>query len=305
VLVTRDAVQLAPVQGLWLDAQGQWRYWLDTDAKIAYLQITDFNQRTAIEMEIALAVLQNRGVRGLILDLRGCPGGLLEEGVKVASLLIKRGPVASIRGRQTPEQTLEVDGTAKYADLPLIVLVDDNTASAAEVLAAAIQDRQRGIVMGQRTLGKGSVQAFIPVGGSDAKLRLTTGTIHRASGVPLAASPGAAAWGVDPNDGYYVPLSLEQRDAFRQSASRRDTLGALNLPESLAAEQIEQELSDPALAAALRSMAAKLSSGSFAATGRPLSERESLPIDRERLRRERDELRAKLQQIDEQLGTQR
>jgi carboxyl-terminal processing protease len=303
VVVTRDAVQLAPVRGLWLDANGQWRYWLDVNAKIEYLQITEFSQRTAVELELALARLHDQGIKGLVLDLRGCPGGLLDESVKVASMLIKQGTVATVRSRQSSEKTLKVDGTAKYADIPLIVLVDDLTASAGEVLAAAVQDRQRGIVVGQRTWGKGTVQSLVPVSELDVNLKITTAQIYRANGAPLDATIGAKVWGVDPNDGYFVPLSDERRSAFHERKVRRDTMGALDLPETVTPELIVSELADPVLAAALKSMSAKLKAGNFAATGRPLSEMVPPPANRKALERERDALRAKLEQIEKQLGT--
>jgi carboxyl-terminal processing protease len=305
VTVTRDAVQLAPVRGLWLDASGQWRYWLDDAAQIAYLQIVEFSQRTPVEMELGLARLQERGLKGLVIDLRGCPGGLLEESVKVASMFIKQGKVASVRGRQGMEQALEVDGTARYADLPLIVLIDDATASAAEVFAAAIQDHQRGIVIGERTLGKGSLQALVPVSNFDANLKITTAQILRSSGASLAATVNATTWGVDPTDGYYIPLTAEQRTMLRDAKMRRDAMGALNLSDALTPDQVRAELADPALAAALQSIAAKVSTGNFEATGRPRAEMTAVPRNREALRHQRDALRKQLEEIDKQLGNVR
>jgi hypothetical protein len=161
--------------------------------------------------------------------------------------------------------------------------------------------------MGERTVGKGSVQGFIPLGdlGAGASLRLTTAQIHRANGEPLGSAQNSATWGVDPTDGYYIPLTAEQRAAFRETGARRDTLGALTLSESLTPEQIDRELSDTALAAAIRSLASKLSAGDFTATGRPLSEMPASLTARDALRRERDELRAKLEQIEQQLDNGR
>jgi carboxyl-terminal processing protease len=301
--VRRDSVQLVPLKGLLLDAEGRWQHWLDAQAKIGYVQIVEFNHRADTEMEQMLARLHEQGLKGLILDLRGCPGGLLDESVKVASLFLKEGTVASVRGRQQKEQKIDVDGSAKFADLPLLAIVDNLTASAAEVLAAALQDHGRAIVIGERTVGKGTVQSLFPVSELDANLKITTAHLRRANGAPLHRAANASVWGVDPNDGFYVPLTTEQRAAYRDRRAQRDLFGATTLPESPTAADVISELADPALAAALQSMSMKLKTGQFEPTGRPLTEMRAELAERESLRHERDQLLEKLRQIEKQLGS--
>lgn len=301
VAVTRDVVPLATSKGISLDVMGNWQHWLDSEAKLAYVQITEFNRRTVDDAQAALKTLHDGGMKGLIVDLRGCPGGLLSESVKVAGLFLKAGTVATIRSRQQPEQKFDVDGTATQADVPLIVLVDDMTASAAEIVASALQDHQRAIVIGERTFGKGSVQTLIPVSDLDANLKITTAQIHRASGNMLQRSEKGSTWGVDPNEGYFIPLSSEQRATYRERRAQRDLAGKVTLSGPDIVASIKTQLADPVLAAAFQSLSAKIKTGDFEKTGRPLAEMQAQLTQRDALRLERDQLLQKLKQIEKQL----
>lgn len=234
-------------------------------------------------------------------ELAVCPGGLFEPCVKVASAFLESGTIATLRGRKQPEQKFEVHGSAKYSELPLVVLVDGTTASAGEVLAAALQDHNRAIVIGERTFGKGSVQSLIPVDELNANLKLTTAQIFRANGTTVNRSEKSNSWGVNPNDGYYIPVTDEQRAKWHEQRTKRD-LTATTLPESLTRELILSELADPALAAAEQALAAKLETGAFQASGRPLAEMQQQLETRGKLEAERKQLLEKLQQIDQQLS---
>ncbi|RMF72676.1 MAG: S41 family peptidase, partial [Planctomycetota bacterium] len=141
--LTRSRIQLSTVQGVsrLKSASGdRWDYMLDKDAGIAYIRLKGFNPDSHTELERALRDARDQGMKGLILDLRYNPGGLLDVAVEVVSLFVKSGEVVSTRGRREPRTTLEVTGDAPYADLPLVVLVNDGSASASEILAGALQD---------------------------------------------------------------------------------------------------------------------------------------------------------------------
>jgi carboxyl-terminal processing protease len=124
---------------------------------IERIRIATFSKGVGAAVAAAVTSAKAAHVRGLVLDLRGNPGGLLDEAVSTASAFLDGGPVVSLHGRTVPEQTLDASRGGDTAT-PLAVLVDGGTASAAEVLAGALSDRGRGVLVGSKTFGKGSVQ---------------------------------------------------------------------------------------------------------------------------------------------------
>jgi len=133
-----------------------WRV-LSDDERIGYVQILRFTNRTPDEVEIALDELSNGSIESLVIDLRNNNGGLLKESVDVASLFLDGGVVLYERNIAN-EETFEADDGSLIGEIPVVVLVNGGTASAAELVAGAIQDRDRGILIGQQTFGKGTVQ---------------------------------------------------------------------------------------------------------------------------------------------------
>lgn len=289
----RDEVRVPSVKGLALDEQGQWRYWLDADQKIAFMQIAVFDKGTPAELKDVLTRLHEQGSKGLVLDLRGNPGGLLPACVEVAQLFLKEGTIVQVRGR-TPDQTLTYSAGAAnslpFVELPLVVLIDPTTASAAEILAGALKDNNRAVLVGERTFGKGSVQAIFPLGEGGSALKLTTAQMFSPSGQPLHRSPDAKSWGVDPQDGFFVPQTAEQRTT-RLKASLDRVTGQLKLPLPITADFAEKDLADPALAAALKTMSAKLKTGEFTKTGRPVAELQARLTEIDKLRKQLEELK--------------
>ena len=157
---------------------------LDKEAGIACMRLTNFNPDSAEELRRSLEQAQQQGMRGLVLDLRHNPGGLLDVAVDTVSTFLRSGRVVKTDGRREQPQRLRVSGDAEYADLPLVVLVNEHSASASEILAGCLRDQDRAIVLGERTFGKGSVQRVYPLerrsffgGGSKARLKLTHGPV--------------------------------------------------------------------------------------------------------------------------------
>lgn len=128
---------------------------------IGYLKVSAFHEDTSPLVQTALTEFVKQGVTGIILDLRGNPGGLLHEGVSVASFFLAAGPVVIQEDASGEKQVFDVSRQAKVPDLPLVTLVDGGTASAAEIVAGALQDHERGLLVGQLTFGKGSVQELV------------------------------------------------------------------------------------------------------------------------------------------------
>jgi carboxyl-terminal processing protease len=149
---------------------------------IAYLDITQFGENTAREMEEKLAKLPENSVKGLVLDLRANPGGLLNEGIDVAGHFLNRGElVVSQRGRTQPTKNNTVRHNGKGVDYPVVVLVNRYSASAAEIVTGALQDHDRAWVLGETTFGKGLVQTVFPLS-ENAGLALTTMQYYTPSG---------------------------------------------------------------------------------------------------------------------------
>ena len=142
---------------------------------VGYIDLKAFSDSTAKELTAAVTGLLSRGMKTLVLDLRTNPGGLLTQGVRVSDLFLNKGQkIVSMRGR-LPEANRDYADTAqqRWPDLPLLVLVDGRSASAAEIVAGALQDHDRAVVVGTPTYGKGSAQSVIPFG-SEGGLKITT-----------------------------------------------------------------------------------------------------------------------------------
>ena len=198
--LTRRRITLTTVRGVDRipgDAKA-WNYMLDKDAGVAYIRLTGFHPDSAQELRAALQQAAAQGMKGLVLDVRYNPGGLLDVAVDLVSTFLDEGEVVSTRGRLESERRERVAGKASYKDLPLVILVNDASASASEILAGALQDHHRAMVLGERTFGKGSVQHVRPLS-DEAKLKLTTALYYLPSGRSPHKAPKAEKWGVDPD----------------------------------------------------------------------------------------------------------
>jgi carboxyl-terminal processing protease len=200
-----------------------WEYMLDPAERIGYVRIAGIGTDCRHEVRDALRSLRAASVRGLVLDLRWCPGGYLEEATSIARLFLQpdKVPIASQRERKAKRE----DGTWEYSvkpvsfdaeldgpftDFPVVVLINGETSGGGELIAAALQDYNRATIAGQRTVGKASVQ------GKPRQLsvafKLTTGTFIRPSGRNLQRFPDSKPsddWGVRPDAGCELPLTTD------------------------------------------------------------------------------------------------
>jgi carboxyl-terminal processing protease len=162
--VVRREIEVPPLASKILTAKKQ---------KLGYIRVFSFSAGAADEIKEATADLVEKGATGIILDLRDNPGGLLSEAVNTASVFIDEGIVVRTDGLHEDEHEYRVTGTATQTDLPLVVLVNGGSASAAEIVAGALLDHDRASLVGERTFGKASVQTIAPLQGGGA-LKLTT-----------------------------------------------------------------------------------------------------------------------------------
>jgi len=160
------------------------------DKNYGYIRLSQFQEKTDDEFEKAIKALQEESkgtLRGLILDLRNNPGGLLDQAVKISDRFIESGLIVSVEGRKEDQKMkFYAHPDAKHAHYPLIVLVNGGSASGAEIVAGAIQDQGRGIIVGTQTFGKGSVQTIIPLKDGSG-LRLTTARYYTPNGRSIQA----------------------------------------------------------------------------------------------------------------------
>jgi carboxyl-terminal processing protease len=163
------------------------------DEGIGYVKLLQFQERTAAELEEALEELEKQGVNALILDLRNNPGGLLNVSVDVASQFLPSGKlVVYIKGREEDRIEYHTGESKRKYEYPMVVMVNEGSASASEIVAGALQDWQRAVVLGAPTFGKGSVQTVIPLSDGSG-LRLTTALYYTPKGRSIQAK------GIEPN----------------------------------------------------------------------------------------------------------
>ena len=210
VVITRDVIRIQSVRGR-------------VEGDIGYIRVTAFNEQTkpGVEREVA-EIKEELGNKliGYVLDLRNNPGGLLDQAIAVSDAFLDKGEIVSTRGRDTEEgQRFNARSGDLAEGLPMVILINSGSASASEIVAGALQDHRRAIVMGTPSFGKGSVQTIIPLPGHGA-MRLTTSRYYTPSGRSIQAK------GIEP-DIEVTQARIEEVDA-RGRSREADLRGALD-----------------------------------------------------------------------------
>jgi len=204
-------------------AETDWDWFIDKEHKIGMLRVTQFAEDTTRELRRAIREMRRQGgVNGIILDLRYNPGGLLSEAVSVANLFVEEGVIVSQHDADGIERESQRArrGNAELADVPVVVLINEGSASASEIVAGCLQDYDRAIIVGSRSYGKGSVQNVYTVGTTElALLKLTTQYYYLPSGRLIHRRPKAETWGVEPDVGVeMLPSQIADSLTMRQDA---------------------------------------------------------------------------------------
>lgn len=213
-VMRRDSIPLYATKGWKRDGAGEtdWDYMIDPENRIGYVRLTRFNENTTRELRSALSELKVQDVEGFVLDLRSNPGGLLTEAVGVTNLFIEQGVIVTQEDRVGNEESRETAQRwrAVLADTPMVVLVNGGSASASEIVAGALKDHGRAVVVGERSFGKGSVQNVIPIRGTNSYFKLTTQLYMLPNGESIHRDPynPGKGWGVEPN--VHVEMLPEQ-----------------------------------------------------------------------------------------------
>jgi carboxyl-terminal processing protease len=234
IKIVREIIHVSSVLGDSRNADSTWNFWLEGHDRIGYVRINTFSSDTVEELKRALDELTAHGMRGLILDLRDDPGGLLKAAKAVCDLFIDEGVIVSTVGRdkEHDRQVEMASGQGTFLHFPMAVLVNHFSASASEIVAACLQDHHRAVIVGERTWGKGTVQEVIDLPDGAGALKLTTAGYWRPSGRNIQKHKNdqpSDEWGVKPDAGYEVVVEGEElnrlhqqrlhRDAYRQSAN--------------------------------------------------------------------------------------
>ena len=159
---------------------------IDDQTGIGYIRLTNFQKTTIRDFDSAMWKLNGQGMKSLIVDLRGNPGGLLSAAVDVANRFVSNGVIVSTRGRNPIEDYTHRAEMSNTWRIPLVVLIDEESASASEILAAAIRDHRRGTIVGHQSFGKGSVQGIFPLNVAGGGVRLTTAKFYSPHGLPIS-----------------------------------------------------------------------------------------------------------------------
>ena len=221
VKIVRDVIHINPVK-------------FSAEDDVGYIRVTTFNEQTTANLQKAVEDLKKEigpKLKGYVVDLRNNPGGLLDQAISVSDAFLDKGAIVLTKGRNLEETQRS---NARPGDLTdgkkLIVLINGGSASASEIVAGALQDHHRAIVLGTRSFGKGSVQTIIPLG-SNGALRLTTARYYTPSGRSIQAK------GIDPE----VVVEEELPDDLKEKAAAQKSRGEANLRGHLKGEDEETE----------------------------------------------------------------
>ncbi|SFJ66964.1 S41 family peptidase [Planctomicrobium piriforme] len=259
VSLKRELIQLDTVMGYSYDKDGKWNLMFDPEQKIGYIRLTHFTSRSAAEVREALKSLKKQGMKGLIIDLRFNPGGLLEAAVDISDMFIDQGMIVSTDGRNSAHRSWSAKSFGTFNGFPIAILINHYSASASEILSACLQDHHRAIIVGERSWGKGSVQDVIDLEDGKSALKLTTASYHRPSGKNIHRFPDSKEtdeWGVTPDEGYVVEFSLDDMRKYQEDRQERDIIGKAPKGEFVdrqlqaAKACIEKQLKEPAAAEA-------------------------------------------------------
>ncbi|MHC4122700.1 MAG: S41 family peptidase [Planctomycetota bacterium] len=267
ITITRAKIIVPSVRGWQRTENGKWFYMIDDKNKVGYVRVTSFLEKTASDLEAVLTELEKDGLKGLVLDLRFNPGGLLSSSVDMVDKFIEKGRVVATRPRFGIPAVNFAKKTGTHPDYPLVVLINSYSASASEILAGALQDprHNRAVIVGERSHGKGSVQTITPDLGGGSRLKYTMAYYYLPSGQRVESEEetqrqGRDDWGIGPN----VKVELKSNEFKKRADVQKENevlfkLGHDNGSVPINRHTVEETLSsDPQLAVAVLIVKTKL-----------------------------------------------
>jgi carboxyl-terminal processing protease len=253
IQLVRALIKIDTVLGDTRNPDLSWNYFLAGSDRIGYVRVVSFGEKTGEDLKKVLQRLTDHGMKGLILDLRDNPGGLLAAAQEVCDLFIESGVIVTTRGREgNILETTNATGQGPFTGFPMVVLVNQFSASASEIVAACLQDHNRAAIVGERTWGKGTVQKIIDLDETRGALRLTTASYWRPSNKNIHRGRDAGEnddWGVRPDPGCHVSIERDEfarlhlwrmhRDAPKPAADRPETKADKDFVDRQLAKAVE------------------------------------------------------------------
>jgi carboxyl-terminal processing protease len=254
--MTREEIKVPTVKGYERKQDGNWDYYVCDDPKIAYVRLTQFTPESYDDLRKVLEGLLADGMKGLIFDLRFNPGGRLDQAVQIVNMLVPKGQTIVVtRGRNRPEQRQESNGEGVLPNFPMIVLVNEHSASASEIVSGSLMDNKRAVVVGERTYGKGSVQEVIPLDEKGGELKLTVAHYYLPSGRLVHRRKDAKDWGVQPQ----IPVAMDPateekvaKERYEQELFKKPLPKSVTRPATTQAASSTQPVVQPLLDAQLQ-----------------------------------------------------
>ncbi len=274
ITIVRERINTVQVKGIHRRGENDWQFMLDPERKIGYVWLTQFTPGCAAEIREALESIgaAEGSLNGLIFDLRWNPGGVLSEAVALVDMFLDEGVIVSTRGRIGDEEIDRATSEGTLPDFPMVILLNEFSASASEVFSGALVDHGRAEVLGTRSVGKGSVQSVIPIPSAPgAKLKITDRRYYLPSGRSIQRTDDSAQWGVDPSPGMFVPLTDEEvREVIRlrqeEDIIRADADGT-DSATFADPDWVESTMRDMQLASAIRAIGGRIERGEWIRPG--------------------------------------
>ena len=288
ITLKRALIEIHPVKGVArnITDPNKWDWLADTQNKIALVRLMGFSEKTDKEVKDAVLQAEKEGARALILDMRDNPGGLLSQAVAVSDLFLNEGAIVSTGDKRGKEEkaprrswSAKPDDTIfePAAHRPMVVLVNRSSASASEIVAAALQDNHRATIIGERSYGKGSVQKVFNLNQGKSAVKLTTEVWLTPQGKNIHRWPDSKdtdEWGVKPDAGFEVKLTDAQRFEYFQHIRDLDIIRGKpgmvkDAPAPKPDDKPKPAFKDPILDRALEHLRGKLKEVGEAAVKQP------------------------------------
>jgi carboxyl-terminal processing protease len=231
VVIARDWTRAETVVGVRRKADDGWDFTLDATNKIAYVRIKKFGRSTSHDLAWAMVECPRKGAQGLVLDLRGNPGGLIDSSFEIAEIFLERGLFVTVKSRSKNER-IECEAGGPRSRIPLVCLTDSATGRASEMLAACLQDHHRAVLVGERSCGDADFQHILAIPHGD--LQFTTMAFYRPNGKPLSkfvtSGKEGDDWGVRPDKGFVVKLTADERKQLAEQRRQVEIIAPRDRP---------------------------------------------------------------------------
>jgi carboxyl-terminal processing protease len=305
IKITRAIINIQTVKGFTRDKDHHWNYMLDPTNKIGYIRLTQFNKNSGPDMKAALEELNEQGAKAVILDLRFDPGGLLPTAIEVADMFLPGGKkIVSVKGRVVPEDVTYSTDSGTVFNGEVVVLANESSASASEIVTGALHDNHRAKFVGTRTFGKGSVQQVRPLATGEGALKITNAYYYLPNGEKIHRVKDAKNWGVNPDPGFYVAMSPEQIKDMLKIRRDSDILNDENgseIRKEISPKWITDNLKDLQLAAGLEAAIGKIKSGDWPKVGTEGTDEVRNAVLLENLIRTRELLQERMDEVEKEI----